>query len=246
MTTTLQVKEETYASALSVKSGSTLCTLSDSETLFQPSRTLTVNARGIGAFRLPVPFRQTEVSIYNEDGTKAYLSTRDKISSGNAVLSNQSGSLIRTEYFFGPNRDPVLHLLQANESEQVTVNGNWTSRTMQFVMPGGRQFEWGYAKEKLADGQKVNLIVFRAIEKMGKTREKKARIAQLVRGVDTRTPGTSKCTAGNGGELQIDEVELQLHKLDEAVVIATCLMMLKKEMDRRRMLQFAMIAGAGS
>lgn len=247
MTTTLEVKEEIHSSALSVRSGSTLCTLS--EIYFQPSRILAVNAQGIGAFRLPIPSRQTEIFIYNPDGTEAYVSTRDKISSGNAVLSDpKRGSLIRTEYFFGPNRDPVLHLLQTSSEslEDVTVSGNWTSRTMQFVMPGGGQFEWEYAKEKRADGQKVRLIVFRAVE-TGKTKENKDKIAQLVRGVDTRTPGTSKCTAGNGGELQIDGDALQSHGLDEAVVVATCLMMLKKEMDRRRMLQFAMIAGvAGS
>jgi hypothetical protein len=242
MTTTLELKEEIHSSALSVRSGSTLCTLSD--TFFQPSQVLTVTARGIGAFRLPIPSRQTEIFVYHPDGTEAYVSTRDKISSGNAVLSNKLGSLVRTEYFFGPNRDPVLHLLQASsESSDVRVSGNWTSRTMQFVMPGDRKFEWEYAKEKWADGQKVRLIVFRAIE-TGKTKEKTETIAQLVRGVDTRTPGTSKCTAGNGGELQIDEAALQSHELDEAVVVATCLMMLKKEMDRRRMLQFAMIAGA--
>jgi hypothetical protein len=242
MTTTLEVKEDVHSSTLSVRSGSTLCTIS--ETSFQPSHNLTVNARGIGAFRLPIPSRQTETFIYHPDGTEAYVSTRDKISSGNAVLSNKLGSLIRTEYFFGPNRDPILHLLQVSSGcSDVTVSSNWKSRTMQFVMPGGRKFEWEYAKERRADGQKVRLIVFRAVE-TGKTKEKKERIAQLVRGVDTRTPGTSKCTAGNGGELQIDELALKSHKLDESVVVATCLMMLKKEMDRRRMLQFAMIAGA--
>ncbi|CAG8282878.1 unnamed protein product [Penicillium olsonii] len=236
-TITSKMKEEVQSSALSVRSESTLCTLSD--TNFQPSRILTVNARGIGAFRLPIPSRQTEIFIYNSDATEAYISTRDKVCSGNAVLSHlQRGNLIRTEYFFGPNRDPVLQLLQA-ESADVTVSGKWTSRTMQFTMPGGERFEWEYAKEKRADGQKVRLIVFRAVEA-----EKTQRIAQLVRGADSRTPGTSKCSAGNGGELQIDEAALQYHELDEAVIVATCLVMLKREMDRRRMLQFAMIAGA--
>ncbi|KAJ5342570.1 hypothetical protein N7541_011694 [Penicillium brevicompactum] len=234
-----KLKEEIQSSALSIRSESTVCTLSDAH--FQSPRILTVNARGIGAFRLPIPSRQTETFIYNPDATEAYVSTRDKVCSGTAVLSHpKRGDLIRTEYFFGPNRDPVLHLLQVPESTGITVSGKWTSRTMQFVMPGGRQFEWEYAKQKRADGQKVNLIVFRAVE----AEKSHNRIAQLVRGADTRTPGTSKCTAGNGGELQIDEAALQYHELDEAIVVATCLMMLKREMDRRRMLQFAMIGGA--
>ena len=46
--------------------------------------------------------------------------------------------------------------------------------------------------------------------------------------------------------MQIDEAALQSLELDEAVIVATCLMMLKKEIDRRRMIQLAIIAGAGS
>ncbi|KAJ5375850.1 hypothetical protein N7517_007856 [Penicillium concentricum] len=203
----------------------------------------------IGAFCLPLPSRQTEIFVYNPDGTEAYVSTRDKRSSGNAILSHpKRENLIRTEYFFGPSRDPVVHLLQPSSDipEQVIVAGKWTSRTMRFGMPGGKQFEWEYAKEKRADGQKVNLIVFHVVEEKGKSKETQGhRIAQLVRGVDSRTPGTSRSSAGNGGELQIDEAALQSLELDEAVIVVTCLMMLK-EIDRRRMIQFAMIAGAGN
>ncbi|KAK4866129.1 hypothetical protein LT330_008869 [Penicillium expansum] len=117
---------------------------------------------------------------------------------------------------------------------------------MRFGMPGDKQFEWEYAKEKRADGQKINLIVFRAVEeKKGKIKETQRHgIAQLVRGEDSRTPGTSRSSAGIGDELQIDEAALQSLELDEAVIVATCLMLLK-EIDRRRMIQFAMIAGAG-
>ncbi|KAJ5780099.1 hypothetical protein N7457_005259 [Penicillium paradoxum] len=249
-TTFLQAKDkEIHSSALSVRSTSTSCTLIDSPSSFCPSRILTVNAQGIGAFRLPLPPRQTEIFVYNPDGTEAYVSKRDKRCSGNAVLSHpKRGSLIRTEYFFGPSRDPVMHLLQtsSNPPEEVTVAGKWTSRTMRFAMPTGKQFEWGYAKEKRADGQKINLIIFRAADEAGeKSKDRKdRRIAQLVRGQDTRTPGTSRCTAGNGGELQINEAVAQALEIDETIIVATCLMMLKKEIDRRRMAQFAVIAGA--
>lgn len=253
-TTTLDLKTkemEVHSSALSTRSSSTLSTLIESPSSFYPSRILTINAQGIRAFRLPLPSRQTEIFIYNPDGTEAYISTRDKLCSGNATLSHpKRGSLIRTEYFFGPNRDPVVYLLQPSSDipEEVIVAGKWTSRTMRFGMRGGKQFEWEYAKEKRADGQKVNLIVFRAVEEeKGKSRETPGhRIAQLVRGEDSRTPGTSRSSAGNGGELQIDEAALQSLELDEAVIVATCLMMLKKEIDRRRMIQLAVIGGAGS
>ncbi|KAJ5123822.1 uncharacterized protein N7515_007647 [Penicillium bovifimosum] len=250
-TTALDLKtEEIHSSTLSVRSTSTSYTLIENSSSFRPSRILTVNAKGIGAFRLPLPSRQTEIYVYNPDGTEAYVSTRDKRYSGSAVLSHpKRGDIIRTEYFFGPNREPIVHLLQSSSDmpQEVTVSGKWSSRTMRFGVPGGKLFEWEYAKEKRPDGQKVNLIVFRAVDgDTGKGKESKGRrIAQLVRGEDTRTPGTSRSTAGNGGELQIDETAVQSAELDEAIIVATCLMMLKKEIDRRRMIQFAIIAGAG-
>ncbi|KAJ5784152.1 uncharacterized protein N7518_009829 [Penicillium psychrosexuale] len=243
-----QKEMEIHSSALSVRSNSTTRTLIESPSSFYPSRILTINAQGIRAFRLPLPSRQTEIFVYNPDGTEAYVSTRDKRCSGNATLSHpKRGDLIRTEYLFGPSRDPVVHLLQpsGDSPEEVAVAGKWTSRSMRFAIPGGKQFEWEYAKERRADGQKVNLIVLRAVEEdKAKSKEtQRHRIAQLVRGDDARTPGTSRSSAGNGGELQIDEAASQSLELEEAVIVATCLMMLKKEVDRRRMIQFAMIAG---
>ncbi|KAJ5463868.1 hypothetical protein N7475_007003 [Penicillium sp. IBT 31633x] len=240
--------KEVHSSALSVGSASTSCTIIESPSSFSPTRILTVNAQGIGVFRLPLPSRQTEIFVYNLDGSEAYVSMRDKRCSGNAVLSHPvRGNLIRTEYF-GPGRDPVVHLLQISSEfpEKFTVAGKWTSRSMHFGMPGGGMYEWKYAKEKRADAQTLNLVVFRAVDKeeARNTNHQGHRIAQLVRGEDTRTPDTSRCTAGNGGELQIDQAVAQSFVIDESVIVATCLMMLKKEIDRRRMVQLAVIAGA--
>lgn len=232
---------------------STLCTLTETSS-FYPTRTLIVDARGIRAFRLPIPSRQTEIAIHQQDGSEAYVSTRDKLWSGNSVLSHpKQGNLVRTDYFFGPNREPILRLLQTSSvlPEEIKVTGQWRSRTTRFVMPGGQEYEWAYAKEK-SDGQRINLLVLRAVDREGKGEGEKQgaeiehrRIAQLVRSAETRTPGTSRCTAGNGGELQMDEAALEGRELDAAVVVATCLVMLKKEIDRRRMIQMCVIGGAG-
>ncbi|KAJ5215393.1 uncharacterized protein N7498_001800 [Penicillium cinerascens] len=119
-------------------SSSTVCDFIDSPSSFYPSRTLHVNALGIRAFRLPVPPGQKEIVVTHADGTEAYVSTRDKHWSGNYRLSRpETGGLIETEYFFGPNRDPVLRLLQSSSflPEQVKVTGRWTSRTMSFTAP---------------------------------------------------------------------------------------------------------------
>jgi hypothetical protein len=106
---------------------------------------------------------------------------------------------------------------------------------------GGRtQMEYAKVKHK---GERVNLIALQMINKNGEKESR--RIAQLSRGRETRTPGTSACRAGNGGELQIDDGALDDSELTESIVVATCLVMLKREIDRRRMIQCAMIAGAG-
>ena len=242
-----KAKDEVHSSASSVGSATTSRTLTESSSSFSPTQILTVNAQGIGIFRLPLPSRQTEIAVYNPDSSEAYVSMRDKRCSGNAVLSHPvRGNLIRTEYFFGPGRDPVVYLLQMSSKfpEKFTVSGKWTSRSMRFSM-SGEIYEWKYVKEKRGDGQKVNLLVFRAVGEEARKQDPKGhQIAQLVRGEDTRTPGTSRCTAGNGGELQIDGAAAQSFEIDEAVIVATCLTMLKKEIDRRRMAQLAVIAGA--
>ncbi|KAJ5618379.1 hypothetical protein N7528_007022 [Penicillium herquei] len=251
-TTTTQLDSKKVHTSLSASSSSTLCTLQDSDS-FYPSRILNIDARGIRAFRLPLPPSQTEISITNVDGSTSYVSTRARRWSGNSVLSHSKrGNLIRTDYFFGPNRDPVLCLLQTSSvlAEQVKITGKWTSRSARFSMSTGTTYEWSYAKEKSAEGKKSNLIVLRALsgsdsEEKEKDSRDGRRVAQLVRSADTRTPGTSKCAAGNGGELQIDDSALQALQLDECVVVATCLVMLKREIDRRRVIQTAVIGGAG-
>jgi len=210
---------------------------------FNPGTTLSIDAHGIGAFRLPLPSSEMEISIYHADGSLAYVSKREKRCSGNSVLSHPKlGDLLNTLYFCGPNRDPVIHLLQspAPETSSVELATKWTSRSTAFVDPvSGKSFEWSYARTKIADGRKVNLIVLRRKEEG----EGKGKIvAQLIRDHETRTAGTTKCSAGNGGQLVLDQHASS--ELDEALIVATCLVMLKRELDRRRAIQFMVLAGA--
>ncbi|EFY96810.1 hypothetical protein MAA_07623 [Metarhizium robertsii ARSEF 23] len=73
-------------------------------------------------------------------------------------------------------------------------------------------------------------------------------VAQLVRSEALRTPGTSGATAGNGGRLLMDLGEWVGGKTEaraaEVLVLSSCLVMLKKEVDRRRAAQFMVLAGA--
>jgi len=76
---------------------------------------------------------------------------------------------------------------------------------------------------------KTNLLVlYRAGQK----------VAELVRNDETRTEGTSKSYAGNGGVLVLGDV-------DEVVVVATACVMLKREVDRRRLVQMMIMGGGG-
>lgn len=238
--------KEAHTSAASRRSStSTLRTLTEKHS-FHPTRNLSIDSRGIRPFRLPLPPTQTEIPIYNTaDSSVAYISTRDHRWSGDAVLSSPKlGDLIRTKYF----RDPVLQLLQSCSDipEGLKIAGKWTSRSTCFKTPAGVRVEWNYAKETLVNGKKANLIVLQVSDGDSTAKTPSGRmIAQLVRCEETRTPGTSRCTAGNGGELQIDNEALYSLELDESVVVATCLLMLKREIDRRRLMQSAMIAGGG-
>lgn len=251
-TSDLIYSEKEGRPSLSASSSYTLCTINDQST-FNPDKTLLIDARGVGLFRLPLPNRQLEIAITHPDGQPAFVSTRDRVGSGNSLLSNHKlGDLIRTEYFFGPNRDPVLQLLQTagGDPEEIQLKGAWTSRSMSFVTPSGSELKWSYMKEKRPDGPKVNLIVLSVVETSKKDHQASPvsvpRLAQLSRCVETRTPQTSRCSAGNGGTLQMDEEALRVHGIDESVVVATCLVMLKKEVDRRRMAQMAMIVGVAT
>lgn len=244
---------------------STTTTLADfSDTLlpnipFDPAQTFHIAARGIGMWRLPIPSSELEIDVYNSDGSTAYTSTRARRSKGDAILASASqGDLISTNYFFGPNKQPIIRDLRRYEclaaienpqddSGEFEMRSKWTSRSITLVHRlTNRVFEWSYDKSKSSDGSKANLLVLKVhdnnleVDKHCSSNGKV--IAQLVRSEKTRTPGTKSCTAGNGGQLVLDQTATDM--LDEALIIATCLMMLKKEIDRRRAVQFMILSGA--
>lgn len=66
-------------------------------------------------------------------------------------------------------------------------------------------------------------------------------IAQLIRSKATRTVGTNARTAGNGGELTLSKDAEEF--LAERLIVATCITMLKREIDRRRFKQFTFLVG---
>ncbi|KAF1968891.1 hypothetical protein BU23DRAFT_558116 [Bimuria novae-zelandiae CBS 107.79] len=232
-------KELITADAVSVLSGATI---DASELSFTPAKSYHINAKGIPVLRLPSPPSELVTTINNFDGTVAYQSIREKRSSGNCVLTDaESHALIATQYFFGPGKDPVLRRLDSGEGEDNVIKtvSKWTSRAQKFSLHDGRTFEWEYKKEKGFGGQgkKGTALVLTM---------NGSRIAALIRNDGTRTPGSKSCSAGNGGELVLGDTVGGKEAISEELVIATVLLMLKKEIDRRRTVQVMMIASAVS
>jgi hypothetical protein len=121
------------------------------------------------------------------------------------------------------------------------VNKSMLSRSVVFSCKWGT-FEWRYAGKKEKAQDVNNLLV---LEKVGD--EGRVRVAQLVRSEETRSPGSSSSSAGNGGRLDMClDGEDGERMVDEPTVVSTVLVMLKKEVDRRRAMQVAMISVAVS
>jgi len=229
-------KKELLASEKDSDVVSTTTTLAP--TAFTSSKIFSIHSRGIPVLRLPVPSYELEIPITDAAGNVVYVSTRAKRRSGNAILSApDKGDLVASTYRFGPGKPPTMTLLTEKEGRQnVTTQGKWTSRQQEFRLESGEVFGWRYVREKRGE-KKMTLLVCEAGGR---------RIAQLVRDEETRTEGTGRCTAGNGGEVQVDEEGMMGQGLKEEIILASCIMMLKKEQDRRRGMQFAMMAGAAS
>jgi hypothetical protein len=117
-------------------------------------------------------------------------------------------------------------------------------------------FEWRHATraEKRAVGADSLLLLEHvtpvALEGGGRKKEEvRRRIAQFVRSAEFRTHGSGRSTAGNGGRLMMD-LRAWADGKDEAqrvevFAVASCIVMLKREMDRRRGQQAMMFTGGG-
>lgn len=227
-------KELIIADTASVTSGTTI---SASELSFTPAKSFHITAKGVPVLRLPAPPSELVTTINNFDGSIAYQSTRERRSSGNCVLTDAEGQRrIATSYFFGPGKDPILTRLDTGGGEDNTIKtvSKWTSRSQKFLLPDRRTFEWEYKKERGFGGQNKKGTAL-VLTMDGK------RLAALIRNDETRTPGSKSCSAGNGGELVLGEEVGGKEGINEELVIASCLLMLKKEIDRRRAVQFMMI-----
>jgi hypothetical protein len=259
----LSSAQSTSASLLSHASTSTL----QPSNIFIPSSKLQIQNPGHRMWAFPVPPKTLETPVFtlsseNKCERPRWISIRPERSKGNCYLVNaddETGtSIARTTYRFGPGKDPRVRIGgDGHEGEEFEMVSRWITRATSFLY-AGRRWEWRYGDKRERkrvqeeSGEECNsLLILDAVsgeERTGKRRQ----AARLIRGEDSRTPGSKKTHAGNGGRLEIclpdadapnDREERWNEGLTEVVVVVTALVMLKKEIDRMRSRQIVTIGG---
>ena len=118
-----------------------------------------------------------------------------------------------TRYCFGCFRDPVVRLGGGNKdnggAKVVLKSMGPSNRSVVFKSARQGRFEWRYGSKReraaVAVGKEVDsLLILECVAKDHGGMESRVRVAQLVKGERTRTAGTKKSTAGNGGLLEMD------------------------------------------
>ena len=95
----------------------------------------------------------------------------------------------------------------------------------------GWEWEWRYGRSD--EGAKMNGHTLLVLERIREGGGEKAVVARLVRDHDAdERGGTKAIDAGRGGKLELSIAD-EGQKI-EVLVIMSCLVMLKKEIDRRR------------
>ncbi|KID91565.1 hypothetical protein MGU_01535 [Metarhizium guizhouense ARSEF 977] len=232
---------------------------------FRPTHTYQVESEGHPLLALPLAPRPSPIGVFavRPDGSLgplAYQSLRHARCSGDSVLVRADdplalAPLCSTTYRFGPGRPPriQLHGELARGCEAFEVTGEGVCTRAHTVRTHLGTLRWRYAgrRETRAAGASSLLVMERVTSVAtpgGGTAERRRRVAQLVRSEALRTPGTTRATAGNGGRLLMDLGEWAGGKAEEraaeVLVLSSCLVMLKKEIDRRRAAQFMVLAGA--
>ncbi|EFW98706.1 hypothetical protein CMQ_4558 [Grosmannia clavigera kw1407] len=165
-------------------------------------------------------------------------------------------TLSRTTYKCGPGRPPQVWL--GGDDETFAVRSRRVfGRAHGFDTRLG-SFEWRYgsraerlvASSRSGKVEKVDSLL--VLDRLSDTAPCTRRpVARLIRSATLRSRGSSASSAGSGGRLQLDHGWLAGEEIstttmtdrDSFVVLAvtTCLVMLKKEVDRRRGQQIAIM-----
>ena len=229
---------------------------------FSPTSQLQVQAIGYDVNQALTGKTLENITVYRvESGEAEYISIRLKKNSNSCALVRASDPsqtpLISTIYRFGPGRHPRMRILPDNAEVSVeeALNGgnvrgelvevkprSIVSRDQVFDTSLGK-FEWRYGTaEEHAACDADSLLVMEGVDRValqsyGRESKSGVPVARFIRNDRLRTPGSKRYSGGNGGRLLMD---LRLWDDDkdvsargvEAFVVASCILMLKKEADR--------------
>lgn len=241
---------------------------------FHPTKQLQIQAPGFPLIAFPLPPRPDPIYIFNVSPTgelddAEYVSVRQSRNSGSCFLARANGPLqaplCTTTYRFGLGKPPKIRLCgnqnpqEYTEEIEISCKGVLTRSVVMRTHLG--TFEWRYssrAERRAAQtsiGEEVDcLLILDQVMKVavegGKQEERRRKVGQFVRSGGLRTEGSRRSSAGNGGRLMLDLREW-VDKKDEVVdmellAVASCVSMMKKEVDRRRMHQTMVIMGGAS
>ncbi|EKJ71051.1 hypothetical protein FPSE_08787 [Fusarium pseudograminearum CS3096] len=238
---------------------------------FYPTKQFQIQASGIPLIKLPVPPRPDPIYTFNVSPTgeieeAEYVSIRPARKSGSCFLARADDRaqkpLCTTTYRYGPGNPPKIRLdtetSQGRQAEDIEISckGIMTRSVVMRTHLG--TFEWRYssrAERRAFMGEKADsLLILEQVTKVavkrGKQEERRRKVGHFVRNSGVRTPGSNRSTAGNGGRLMLDLQEWVDRKEEcaemEILAVASCISMLKKEVDRRRVHQTMAMMGGGS
>lgn len=239
----------------------TLPSSSSSPGGFFGTSTLSVQAIGYDCNQAYTGKYLENITVYRTDsGAAEYISVRLKKSSNSCALVRTADPtqtpLISTIYRIGPGRHPRMRILHDNpgltvedavkdedlRGELIEVKSrSMISRAQVFDTSLGK-FEWRFGDKKERDACNASsLLIMERTDRItlpdGTESQSGAQVAQLIRNDEFRTPGSKKNSGGNGGRLVMDLRMWQDDKRTgvqeaEAFIVASCILMLKREADR--------------
>ena len=205
-------------------------------TNFSPTKTFFIHAHGLPAFRV-FPARDTSIKITDPSGTTVFTSERPSRWTATTSMHSASGETLgqmtgdRFSNF--PLRVIDINLLGADGTETVKIKRVGLATRACVFEYGGWEWKWryGYRKEGAKASGHTLLVLQR--KKQGSGEEEVDQVvAKLLRDHAADEEGGTKATdAGRGGRLELGLVDEE--RTVDVLVIMSCLVMLKKEIDRR-------------
>lgn len=173
---------------------------------------------------------------------------------GNFWISNAEDesqtAVARGMFKWGPGKDPRIRIghdvekdgevMSGEEIEEAEIKTRWMTRTCTFAWRG-RMWQWRYgdkierqvASDAIGEGCD-DLLLLEEIDEEEKGKVRGKPVARLIRGAQSRTPGTKRSHGGNGGRLEMALNDEEDGGMTEIVVVTSLLVMLKREADRVR------------